>query len=100
MVNGSDMHDFEEAPAYTSNLEIEIENFRLMFEAEFDPNTTMLVNVTSDVVEKDQNIVDTPKEMDDEYLDDGSSCDLSCGQFEENIDNMNNLDLDAMGNIF
>jgi hypothetical protein len=95
------MHDFEDTPTYTSNLEQEIENFRLMYEAEFDPTTTMLHNEISHVVEiKDRCVVDTPDDMDEYSSDVGSSFDSSLGQFEENLDNMDNLNFDAMANIF
>ena len=95
------MHDFEDTPTYTSNLEQEIENFRLMYEAEFNHTTTMLDNVTYDVVEmKDQNVVDTPDDMYEDFFDIGSSFDSSLGQFEENLNNIDKLNFDAMANIF
>ena len=52
MGNGHEfVHDFEDKQGYTSNLEKEIENYRLMYEAEFNPTTTMIDNEISNVVE-------------------------------------------------
>jgi hypothetical protein len=72
-----------------------------MFEAEINPTTTMLENVISNVVEiEDQSVVGTLDVMDDDSFDASSSFDLFFGQIGKNLDNMNNLNFDAMANLF
>ena len=102
MGNGYEfLHDFEDTPTYRSNLENEIEKFKIMFEAEINPTTTMLENVISNVVEiKDQCVVGTLDDMDVDLFDASSSFDSIFGQFDENLDNMDNLNFDAMTNLF
>ena len=95
------VHGFKDTLEYTSNLEKEIKKFKIMLKAKINPTTTMLENVISNVVEiKDQCVVGTLDDMDVDLFDASSSFDSIFGQFDENLDNMDNLNFDAMANLF